>query len=94
MAPISAYGDLEAYFNRNLVKTNEYKDSLDKIHRGLKTYDDFAVLLVDLYLAGEKNLREVVASWLAADDAYFEDREWTREKLMNTLTYLENRPRT
>ncbi|UOP01514.1 hypothetical protein [Kingella potus] len=94
VASISAYGDLEAYFNSRLGKASEYKDISEKLNKNIKTYNDFPIVLVDLYLEGRRNLREVVESWLAADDAYFGNKEFARERLMKTLTYLENRPRT
>ncbi|STR00185.1 Uncharacterised protein [Kingella potus] len=89
MAPIYTYADVDRFFENNTVTDLEHEAG-----NGLFTYNFFLERLVILYLDGKPNLREIVESWLAVDDAYIVNREFVRERYMKALNYLENRPRT
>ncbi|STR00193.1 Uncharacterised protein [Kingella potus] len=89
VAPIYTYADVDRFFENNTVTDLEHEAG-----NGLFTYNFFLERLVILYLDGKPNLREIVESWLAVDDAYIVNREFVRERYMKALNYLENRPRT
>ena len=92
VAWIDTYDDIDRFYELNTLTTEQYRE-INKDHSLLKfTYDNFALRTVIVYLSGRADAKQLVESWLAADDKWFytpESRERNLKRISKALEYME-----
>ena len=92
VAWIDSYDDIDRFYELNTLTAEQYRE-INKNHKLLKfTYDYFDLRTVIVYLSGRADAKQVVESWLAADDKWFfspESRERNSELIIKAMEYME-----
>ena len=92
MAWIDTYDDIDRFYELNTLTAEQYR-KINKDHSLLKfTYDNFTLRTIILYLSGRADAKQLVESWLAADDKWFytpESRERNLKRISKALEYME-----
>ena len=92
VAWIDTYDDIDRLYELNTLTAEQYRE-INKDHSLLKfTYDFFDLRTVIVYLSGRADAKQVVESWLAADDKWFfspESRERNSELIIKAMEYME-----
>ena len=92
VAWIDTYDDIDRFYELNTLTAEQYRE-INKDHSLLKfTYDNFALRTVIVYLSGRADAKQLVESWLAADDKWFytpESRERNLKRISKALEYME-----
>ena len=92
VAWIDTYDDIDRFYELNTLTGEQYRE-INKDHSLLKfTYDNFALRTVIVYLSGRADAKQLVESWLAADDKWFytpESRERNLKRISKALEYME-----
>ena len=92
VAWIDTYDDIDRLYELNTLTAEQYRE-INKDHSLLKfTYDFFDLRTVIVYLSGRADEKQVVESWLAADDKWFfspESRERNSELIIKAMEYME-----
>ena len=92
VAWIDTYDDIDRLYELNTLTAEQYRE-INKDHSLLKfTYDNFALRTVIVYLSGRADAKQLVESWLAADDKWFytpESRERNLKRISKALEYME-----
>ena len=92
VAWIDTYDDIDRFYELNTLTAEQYRE-INKDHSLLKfTYDNFTLRTIILYLSGRADAKQLVESWLAADDKWFytpESRERNLKRISKALEYME-----
>ena len=92
VAWIDTYDDIDRLYELNTLTAEQYRE-INKDHSLLKfTYDFFDLRTVIVYLSGRADAKQLVESWLAADDKWFfsqKSRERNSELIIKAMEYME-----
>ena len=92
VAWIDTYDDIDRFYELNTLTAEQYRE-INKDHSLLKfTYDNFDLRTVIVYLSGRADAKQLVESWLAADDKWFfsqKSRERNSELIIKAMEYME-----
>ena len=92
VAWIDTYDDIDRFYELNTLTAEQYRE-INKDHSLLKfTYDNFTLRTIILYLSGRADAKQLVESWLAADDKWFfspESRKRNSELIIKAMEYME-----
>ena len=92
VAWIDTYDDIDRFYELNTLTAEQYRET-NKDHSLLKfTYDNFTLRTIILYLSGRSDAKQLVESWLAADDKWFytpESRERNLKRISKAMEYME-----
>ena len=91
VAWIDTYDDIDRFYELNTLTAEQYRE-INKDHSLLKfTYDNFTLRTIILYLSDRADAKQLVESWLAADDKWFytpESRERNLKRISKALEYM------
>ena len=92
VAWIDTYDDIDRFYELNTLTGAQFEE-INKNHNLLKfTYDFFDLRTVIVYLSDRADAKQVVESWLAADDKWFfspESRKRNSELIIKAMEYME-----